>query len=129
MKTAADIRRALTGKYGHKINPEIVEELARDLAQALREGSQPGPTQPPFDVGWMDSWVNAVARPMTGAVDMGSSSSDEVTLGAAREILDPRLHRAGGAASTNATTSSSTGAANRSGQAKAPISVVWLARS
>ena len=57
MKTAADIRRALTGKYGHKINPEIVEELARDLAQALRDGSQPAPTQPPFDVGWMDSWV------------------------------------------------------------------------
>jgi hypothetical protein len=57
MKTAADIRRALTGKYGHKINPDIVEELARDLAQALKDGSQPAPMQPPFEVGWMDSWV------------------------------------------------------------------------
>jgi Asp-tRNA(Asn)/Glu-tRNA(Gln) amidotransferase A subunit family amidase len=40
-----------------------------------------------------------------------------------------RLHRTGGVASTNATTSSSTGATKRSGQAKAPINVVWLARS
>lgn len=41
----------------------------------------------------------------------------------------PRAQGRAGAASMNATTSSSTGASQRKGRANAPISVAWLTRS
>jgi hypothetical protein len=51
------VRRQLVSKYGHKIDPALLDELLRDTAEALQGISSAPPAKPPFNVPWMDSWV------------------------------------------------------------------------
>lgn len=63
MISRKDLHQKIAERFGPVIDqrraPDVFERLVDDISELLQQGSASGdaPSQPPFGVSWMDSWV------------------------------------------------------------------------